>query len=105
MQVGLAIQTLDTIAHQIRQWDLTQRLGAYGALQGIDRALREKASRLEIGNKHLEELSRYRWSIETLCGLSAGNGHGESEQISWMMAAVDGLQSDHCFASHLDDPE
>lgn len=105
MQIGLAIETLDTIAHQIRGWNLPERLGAYGAFVGIDQALREKAIRNKLGSKHLEELRRYRWSIEKLCGLSTGNGHDEGQHISWMMGAVDGLQSDHCFARHLDDPE
>lgn len=105
MQVGYAVNTLEYIVKHIESWDRSTRLGAYGAFGEIDRALRDIVEKHRLGNKTFEELRRFRWSLETLCGLSTGNGHGEDQHRSWMLGAVWGLKADMCLGSVLDQPE
>lgn len=105
MHIGRAVETLDYIAMNIKNWDRTSRLGAYGAFGEIDRHLRAYVERKGLNTKTYEELSRFRWSLETLCGISSGNDKGDDLHRSWLLAAADALRADMCLRTVLDDPE
>lgn len=105
MKIRLAVETLEYIARNIREWDRPIRLGAYGAFAEIDSQLRAFVEGRDLGVKTFEELSRFRWSLEALCGLSAGNGHDEAQHRSWLLAAAGALEADMCLGTVLDEPE
>lgn len=105
MQVRLCVETLDYIAKESRGWGKDQRLASYGAVAEIDRFLRSVVEEKKLPHKTFEELRRYRFSYDALCGLGLGNGHSEEQHVSWMMGAVQGLKADMCLGSVLDDPE
>lgn len=100
MQIQRAIDGLVTIAENIGAWEYPARLGGLGGFGEIERALREQAVQANR-RRVIKALGTYRWSIEALCDLSAGQVLPPWQHVEKMLAAVAELRSDACFGNQV----
>jgi hypothetical protein len=100
VQIQLAVEGLVTIAENIAEWEYPARLGALGGFGEIERALREQAVQTNRRNV-IKALGTYRWSIEALCDLSAGQVLPPWQHREKMLAAVSDLRSESCFGNQV----
>lgn len=105
MKISLLLENLDYIARHISKLSKDNQLGLYAFFRTVSDDLILEAAEIDTDTKTSEELGRFKFSIETICGLSEGNGRDSDQHISWMIGAVSALRSDMCLGKILDRPE
>lgn len=105
MKISMALDALNDIASNIQNCDFETKLGLYAFFRSISDDLISASK--EIGPYALtkENLLKFKFSLEAMCGLSEGNNRLPEEHIGWMIEAVSGLRSDMCLGKVLDRPE
>lgn len=96
MNIKYALETIDTLVLGFRSKNKEERLISYASIIAILTRLEEISKDKTIPNYELYKHELIQ-SCEALCGLDDENGHDETTQISWALAAVNKLESVHCF--------
>lgn len=96
MNIKYALETIDALVLGFRSKNKEERLISYSSIIAILTRLEEISKDKPIPNYELYKHELIQ-SCEALCGLDDGNGHDASTHISWALAAIDKLESVHCF--------
>lgn len=105
MKISLLLENLDYIARNISDLPRGNQLGLYAFFRKVSEDIISEANEINTDTKTSEELGRFKFSMEAICGLSEGNHHEPEKHISWMIAAVSALRSEMCLGKILDRPE
>lgn len=96
MNVKFALQNIKELVLTFKKQNQEEKLLSYSSIIAILSRLDEIVRDKPVPNYNIYK-HELLWSCEAICGLDDGNGHDESTHISWALAAVNKLESYHCF--------